>query len=144
MIIHHAKNQLDSSKRSRVIPSWKSTQRRRRQRRRRRRQPSGLNYSPRRNVFRRGQKLRAPNHRDGISLTIKPRDRIKWRNPADSRALVYNLPFPTENSGPRGVRVTARALPFSFLIRQRSVDAGDVCTQPCIRQCQGRTTTRKR
>ena len=30
---------------------------RRRQQRQRRRQPSGLNYSPRRNVFRRGQKM---------------------------------------------------------------------------------------
>ena len=52
MISHHAKNQLDSSKRSRVIPSWKIW-------RRRRRHPPGLNYSPPRNVFRRGQKWSA-------------------------------------------------------------------------------------
>ena len=59
MTSHHAKFQLDSSKRSQVIPLQKSTQRqRRRQRRQRRRQrhPPGLNYSPRRKVFRRGQK----------------------------------------------------------------------------------------
>ena len=52
MTSHHAKFQLDSSKRSQVIPLQKSTQRRQR----RRRHPPGLNYSPRRKVFRRGQK----------------------------------------------------------------------------------------
>ena len=51
MTSHHTKFQLDSSKRSRVIPLWKWPRRQRR-----RRHPPGLNYSPRRNVFRRGQK----------------------------------------------------------------------------------------
>ena len=56
MTSHYAKFQLDSSKRSQVIPLWKSTQRRQQRRQRRRRHPPGLNYSPRRKVFRRGQK----------------------------------------------------------------------------------------
>ena len=52
MTSHHIKFQLDSSKRSRVIPLLKWPQRRQRQRR----HPPGLNYSPRRKVFRRGQR----------------------------------------------------------------------------------------
>ena len=53
MTSHHAKFQLDSSKRSWVIPLWKWPWR---QQQRRRWHPSGLNYSPRRKVFRGGQK----------------------------------------------------------------------------------------
>merc|ERR1719348_1814293 len=55
MTNHHTKFQLDSSKRSQVIPLQKKVKRQRR-RRQRRRHPPGLNYSPRRKVFRRGQK----------------------------------------------------------------------------------------
>jgi hypothetical protein len=43
--------------------------RRRRQRQRRRRHPPGLNYSPRRNVFRRGQKERIRRERESRKIT---------------------------------------------------------------------------
>ena len=54
MTSHHAKFQLDSSKRSSYPIAKKVKQQ---QRRRQQRHPPGLNYSPQRKVFHRGQKL---------------------------------------------------------------------------------------
>ena len=136
MIIHHAKNQLDSSKRSRVIPSWKSTQRQRQRRRqRRRRHPfgkSGLNYSPRRNVFRRGQKS-VPNSYNLI-----------WHFKRVGFAKIYHEKIGLRNGANKSERYLRRFSSLSSQITTKSHSRANTRARTKTRGKRAQTNQRRR